>query len=174
MEQQLEFPASNASEPDQRLEPDHATGDALLQHRSARDAPRRIRAGRRAGRSGSGGVLSPANSGNWVLGAGPTFIFPTATSRFTGQGKVADGTHFRGRLPHKGSNFIGVFPQQWMSFGGQHGRARHEPDELCNPSRRSSSARAGASGTPAISWRTGTRRLRTSGRSPSGSAWARW
>ena len=32
-------------------------------------------------------LLSPAHSGNWVLGAGPTFIFPTATSHFTGQGK---------------------------------------------------------------------------------------
>ena len=29
-------------------------------------------------------LLSPAHSGNWVLGAGPTFIFPTATSEFTG------------------------------------------------------------------------------------------
>jgi hypothetical protein len=32
-------------------------------------------------------LLSPAHSGNWVLGAGPTAIFPTATSGFTGQGK---------------------------------------------------------------------------------------
>jgi len=32
-------------------------------------------------------LLSPAHSGNWVLGAGPTAIFPTATSEFTGQGK---------------------------------------------------------------------------------------
>jgi len=31
-------------------------------------------------------LLSPAHSGNWVLGAGPTAIFPTATSGFTGQG----------------------------------------------------------------------------------------
>jgi hypothetical protein len=29
-------------------------------------------------------LLSPAHSGNWVLGAGPTAIFPTATSGFTG------------------------------------------------------------------------------------------
>src|SRR5215470_9544363 len=32
-------------------------------------------------------LLSPAHSGNWVLGAGPTAIFPTATSPFTGQRK---------------------------------------------------------------------------------------
>src|SRR4029450_10165675 len=36
-------------------------------------------------------LLSPAHSGHWVLGAGPTFIFPTATSTFTGQGKVQAG-----------------------------------------------------------------------------------
>ena len=66
-------------------------------------------------------LLSPANSGNWVLGAGPTFIFPTATSRFTGQGKWQMGpTVVVGYLTKE--FFIGVFPQQWMSFGGQHGR----------------------------------------------------
>ena len=32
-------------------------------------------------------LLSPADSGKWILGAGPTFIFPTATPTFTGQGK---------------------------------------------------------------------------------------
>ena len=32
-------------------------------------------------------LLSPAHSGNWLLGMGPTAIFPTATSGFTGQGK---------------------------------------------------------------------------------------
>ena len=36
-------------------------------------------------------LLSPANTGNWVLGAGPTFIFPTATSKFTGHGKWQAG-----------------------------------------------------------------------------------
>ena len=29
-------------------------------------------------------ILSPANSGHWLLGAGPSFIFPTAHSDFTG------------------------------------------------------------------------------------------
>ena len=36
-------------------------------------------------------LLSPAHSGHWILGAEPTFIFPTATSTFTGQGKVRAG-----------------------------------------------------------------------------------
>jgi len=31
-------------------------------------------------------MISPAHSGNWLLGVGPTFIFPTAGSVWTGQG----------------------------------------------------------------------------------------
>src|SRR5262249_48911751 len=66
-------------------------------------------------------LFSPANSGNWVLGAGPTAIFPTATSHFTGQGKWQLGpTVVVGYLTK--TYFIGVFPQQWFSFAGEHGR----------------------------------------------------
>jgi hypothetical protein len=66
-------------------------------------------------------LLSPANSGNWVLGAGPTAIFPTATSHFTGQGKWQLGPSVVvGYLTRQ--FFIGVFPQQWWSIGGEHGR----------------------------------------------------
>ena len=66
-------------------------------------------------------LLSPAHSGNWVLGAGPTAIFPTATSGFTGQGKWQLGPSVVvGYLTKE--YFIGVFPQQWWSIGGQHGR----------------------------------------------------
>src|SRR5262249_18391009 len=66
-------------------------------------------------------LLSPANSGNWVLGAGPTAIFPTATSHFTGQGKWQLGPSVVvGYLTKQ--YFIGVFPQQWFSFAGEHGR----------------------------------------------------
>jgi hypothetical protein len=67
-------------------------------------------------------LLSPAHSGNWVLGAGPTAIFPTATSGFTGQGKWQLGPSVVvGYLTKE--FFIGVFPQQWWSVGGEHGRA---------------------------------------------------
>jgi hypothetical protein len=67
-------------------------------------------------------LLSPAHSGNWVLGAGPTAIFPTATSGFTGQGKWQLGPSVVvGYLTKE--FFIGVFPQQWWSIGGEHGRA---------------------------------------------------
>ena len=66
-------------------------------------------------------LLSPSNSGNWVLGAGPTAIFPTATSRFTGQGKWQLGPGVVvGYLTKQ--YFIGVFDQQWWSIGGQHGK----------------------------------------------------
>ena len=66
-------------------------------------------------------LLSPANSGEWVLGAGPTAIFPTATSHFTGQGKWQLGPSVVvGYLTKE--FFIGVFPQQWWSIGGEHGR----------------------------------------------------
>ena len=66
-------------------------------------------------------LLSPANSGNWVLGAGPTAIFPTATSVFTGQGKWQLGPSVVvGYLTKE--FFIGVFPQQWWSIGGEHFR----------------------------------------------------
>ena len=66
-------------------------------------------------------LLSPAHSGNWVLGAGPTAIFPTATSGFTGQGKWQLGPSVVvGYLTKQ--FFIGVFPQQWWSIGGEQGR----------------------------------------------------
>src|SRR6478672_881094 len=66
-------------------------------------------------------LLSPAHSGNWVLGAGPTATFPTATSGFTGQGKWQLGpTAVVGYLTKQ--FFIGVFPQQWWSIGGEHFR----------------------------------------------------
>jgi len=66
-------------------------------------------------------LLSPAHSGNWVLGAGPTFIFPTATSEFTGQGKWQAGPSVVAGYLTK-EFFLGVFPQQWWSIGGQHSR----------------------------------------------------
>ena len=66
-------------------------------------------------------LLSPAHSGNWLLGLGPTFIFPTATSGFTGQGKWQLGPTLL--VGYMTKDFIlGVFPQQWWSIGGEHGK----------------------------------------------------
>ena len=66
-------------------------------------------------------LLSPANVGPWILGAGPTFIFPTATSTFTGQGKWQAGPSVvAGYLTHR--FIVGLFPQQWFSIGGDSDR----------------------------------------------------
>ena len=66
-------------------------------------------------------LLSPAHSGHWLLGVGPTAIFPTATSGFTGQGKWQLGPTLL--VGYMTKDFIlGVFPQQWWSIGGEHGK----------------------------------------------------
>ncbi len=66
-------------------------------------------------------LFSPANSGCWLLGAGPTFIFPTAGSVYTGQGKFQVGPALV--LAYMTKKFIlGVFPQQWWSYAGDASR----------------------------------------------------
>ena len=62
-------------------------------------------------------MLSPAHSDAWLLALGPTFIFPSATSMFTGQGKYQMGP--AGVLGYLTKDYIvGVFPQQWWSVSG--------------------------------------------------------
>jgi hypothetical protein len=62
-------------------------------------------------------MLSPANTGPWLLALGPTAIFPSATSMFTGQGKYQIGP--AGVLGYLAKDYIvGVFPQQWWSVSG--------------------------------------------------------
>ena len=66
-------------------------------------------------------ILSPAHSGHWLLGLGPTFIFPTAGSVYTGQGKWQVGPALV--LAYMTPKFIaGVFPQQWWSYAGDPSR----------------------------------------------------
>lgn len=66
-------------------------------------------------------LFSPSHSGNWILGLGPTFIFPTASSDFTGQGKWQAGPG--AVVGYLTDHFIvGVFPQQWWSFAGDSDR----------------------------------------------------
>ncbi len=62
-------------------------------------------------------MLSPAHSDPWLLGLGPTAIFPSATSMFTGQGKYQIGPASVLGLLTK-DYIIGVFPQQWWSVSG--------------------------------------------------------
>ena len=60
---------------------------------------------------------SPKLVGNWLLGLGPTFIFPTASSDYTGQGKYQVGpAALVGYLSEKW--ILGAFVQNWQSFGG--------------------------------------------------------
>ena len=64
---------------------------------------------------------SPNLAGNWLLGLGPTWIFPTAGSDFTGSGKwqVGPGA-LVGYLSDKW--ILGAFPQVWWSFAGDSSR----------------------------------------------------
>jgi hypothetical protein len=60
---------------------------------------------------------SPKLAGPWLLGAGPTFIFPTASNTQLGQNKWQMGP--AGILGYLSEKWIaGVFPQQWFSVGG--------------------------------------------------------
>jgi Putative MetA-pathway of phenol degradation len=68
--------------------------------------------------------LSRKLVGNWLLAAGPTFIFPTATDPRIGQDKWQVGP--AAAFGYTGKNFITyVFPQQWFSVGDSGARARH-------------------------------------------------
>ena len=66
-------------------------------------------------------IFSPAHSGHWLLGAGPTFIFPTGGSDFTGQDKFQVGpAAVVGYLTDK--FIVGAFAQQWWSYAGESDR----------------------------------------------------
>ena len=67
-------------------------------------------------------LLSPAKSGNWLLGIGPTFIFPTASKEALGQGKFQMGPAGLVGFLNK-QWLIGVLPQQWWSVAGDVSRA---------------------------------------------------
>lgn len=64
--------------------------------------------------------ISPA-SNNWILGAGPSFIFPTATNKGLGQGKLQMGPAAVVGWFNK-HWMLGVFPQQWWSVAGDDDR----------------------------------------------------
>jgi hypothetical protein len=65
---------------------------------------------------------SPELVGNWLFGLGPTWIFPTAGSTFTGQGKFQVGPGaLVGYLSDKW--IAGALFQNWWSFAGSESRA---------------------------------------------------
>ena len=64
-------------------------------------------------------VIAPSKelAGNWLLGLGPTSIFPTGVSRWTTSGKWHVGpAAVLGYLSEKW--ILGAFFQNWTSFGG--------------------------------------------------------
>ena len=64
----------------------------------------------------------PHLSGNWLLGLGPTFIFPAASTDATGQGKWQVGPS--GIVGYLSKNWIlAAFVQQWWSFAGDDSQA---------------------------------------------------
>jgi Putative MetA-pathway of phenol degradation len=70
-------------------------------------------------------ALSPGHRlvGNWLLAAGPTFIFPTATDSRLGQNTWQVGP--AAAIGYTGKDFVTyVFPQQWFSVGGDGRRTR--------------------------------------------------
>lgn len=69
-------------------------------------------------------LVSPTERlvGNWLLGLGPTWIFPTAASDYTGYGKYQVGP--AGIVGYLSDKWIaGVLAQNWTSFGGSDTRA---------------------------------------------------
>lgn len=71
---------------------------------------------------------SPKVAGSWLLGLGPTFIFPTANSKWTGQGKYQVGP--AGLVGYLDEKWIaGVLVQQWTSFSGA-GRSRDNVSQM--------------------------------------------
>ncbi|HMJ23016.1 MAG TPA: hypothetical protein VK513_13960 [Terriglobales bacterium] len=65
--------------------------------------------------------FSPAHPGRLVWGVGPTFLLPTATSQYTGQGKFGMGPSFVA-LVQPGHWTIGALANNVWSVAGPHGR----------------------------------------------------
>src|SRR6476620_82015 len=128
MEQQLELPAGHASEPDQRLEPDHASGDALLQHRPARDGARGIRTGRRVRRFRSARVAVTCARGQLGPRSGTYRHLPDRDLGVHRPGQVAAWTQCGGWLPHEAVLHWRV-PPAMVVYRRRALPARYEPDE---------------------------------------------
>jgi hypothetical protein len=66
---------------------------------------------------------SPKVAGSWLLGAGPSWIFPAGGSDFTGQGKYQVGPGaLVGYLSDKW--ILGALVQNWWSIGGSGSRLK--------------------------------------------------
>jgi hypothetical protein len=67
---------------DRKLESDHSAGSAAVKFQFIPESEWKPAPGNRLRRHGSGLDAVPTDSlvGNWLIAAGPTFIFPTATN----------------------------------------------------------------------------------------------
>ncbi len=64
---------------------------------------------------------TPIGNGKLIWAIGPTFIFPTASEDFLGQGKYQAG--IASALAYLGEEWtLGLFPQHWWSFAGDDNR----------------------------------------------------
>lgn len=62
-------------------------------------------------------VLSPSTGPEWLLGAGPVFVLPTATSHETGKGKWSAGP--AAVVGWRSADWlVAAFAEQWWSFAG--------------------------------------------------------
>jgi len=108
---------------------------------------------------------SPKLVGNWLLGLGPTFIFPTASSDYTGQGKYQVGpAALVGYLSEKW--ILGAFVQNWQSLGGSGDRRTNQMN--FQPIAAYFYPMPGVLDIRGTSWQTGRQTEGMSGPSPSG------
>jgi hypothetical protein len=85
--------------------------------------------------AGLGDLLLPlpltAPAGNWLLGLGPAFLFPTATRDELGRDQFAIGP--TGILGYKSKDFVlGVFPQYYYKIGSTGDQSGRKPANFMN------------------------------------------
>src|SRR5262249_5883886 len=120
--------AGASSEPDERLEPDYAAGDALLQHCPARNGTERVQSGRWPGRSGPGGAVLASKLGQLGARTGTYSHLPDGDLTFHRPGQMAARPCFRSGLPHEAVLHRRVSPAMVLLCRGTR-PARYQPDE---------------------------------------------
>src|SRR5262249_57957682 len=113
---------------DQRLESDHAPGDALLRHCPTRDGPRRVQPGHRAGRPYFAGVTVTCALGQLGARSGPYRHLPDCYFTIYRPAQVATRAQCRGGLPYEAVLYWRVSPAMVVNWRRAQ-QARYEPDE---------------------------------------------
>src|SRR5262249_11155031 len=117
-----------SSEPDERLEPNYAAGDAILQHRPARNGTQRVQSRRWAGRSGLGGAVLASKLGQLGPRSGTYSHLPDGDLTLHRPGQMAARPYRRGRLPHQDVLHRRVPTAMVLLCRGTR-PARYQPDE---------------------------------------------